>query len=108
MTIVRIVRTLVYMYQWWTKTVFVCIVKHDDVLIRAINGPRQAPPTAIVAIHVYVTAGDLPNCVTPGSGNRLNQAIITSYRFNCCGVVIEWRALVERSTLMISPTTSPS
>ena len=27
------------------------------------------------------------------------QAIITSYRFNCCGVITEWRAFVEGSGL---------
>ncbi len=46
---------------------------------------------------------DLPNFVRPGGGGeprfRENpiQAIITSYGFNCCGVVTEWRALVGRS-----------
>ncbi len=46
---------------------------------------------------------DLPNFVRPGGGGeprfRENpiQAIITSYRFDCCGVVTEWRALVEGS-----------
>ncbi len=46
---------------------------------------------------------DLPNFVRPG-GNSVPrflvqpiQAIITSYRFNCCGVVTQWRALVENS-----------
>ncbi len=46
---------------------------------------------------------DLPNFARPGGGGeprfRHNpiQAIITSYRFNCSGVVTEWRALVEGS-----------
>ncbi len=46
----------------------------------------------------------LPAFVRPedtGNGNRLNpnpiQAIISSYQFNCCGVVTEWRAHVEGS-----------
>ncbi len=46
---------------------------------------------------------DLPNFARPGGGGEPRfvanpiQAIITSYRFNCCGVVTEWRALVEGS-----------
>ncbi len=46
---------------------------------------------------------DLPNFVRPGGGGKPRfkdnpiQAIITSYRFNCCGVVTEWRALVDGS-----------
>ncbi len=43
---------------------------------------------------------DLPNFVRPGGSGvpRFEknpiQAIITSYRFDCCGVVTEWRAFV--------------
>ena len=45
---------------------------------------------------------DLPNFVTPGRDEpRFEatslQAIITSYRFNCCGVVTQWRAIVFNS-----------
>ncbi len=46
---------------------------------------------------------DLPNFARPGGSGvprfRDNpiQAIITSYRFNCSGVVTEWRALVHGS-----------
>ena len=46
---------------------------------------------------------DLPNFVRPGGSevSRLLvqpiQVIITSYRFDCCGVVSEWRAFVEGS-----------
>ena len=45
---------------------------------------------------------DLPNFVRPGGNEerfeaRSLQAIITSYRFNCCGVVTEWRAFVHNS-----------
>ena len=46
---------------------------------------------------------DLPNFVRPGGGGEPRfrdnpiQAIITSYWFDCCGVVTEWRAFVERS-----------
>ena len=46
----------------------------------------------------------LPTFVRPeeaGDADRFTvqpiQAIITSYKFDCCGVVTEWRALVERS-----------
>ena len=45
----------------------------------------------------------LPNFVRPGGGSEPRfvkqpiQAIITSYRFNCCGVITEWGAIVERS-----------
>ena len=47
--------------------------------------------------------GDLPNFVRPGGGGEPRfrehpiQAIITSYQFNCSGVITEWRALVEGS-----------
>ena len=47
----------------------------------------------------------LPNFVRPGGIRepkfKVNpiQAIITSYRFNCCGLVTEWRAFVDRSDL---------
>ncbi|XP_064406348.1 uncharacterized protein LOC135351302 [Halichondria panicea] len=47
---------------------------------------------------------DLPNFVRPGGGleprfrDNPIQVIITSYRFDCCGVVTEWRALVEKFT----------
>ncbi len=46
---------------------------------------------------------DLPNFVRPGGSSvprflvQPIQAIITSYRFDCCGVVTEWRAFVEGS-----------
>ncbi len=33
----------------------------------------------------------------PGAPFFTNQAIITSYKFNCCGVVTEWRAFVHNS-----------
>ena len=39
----------------------------------------------------------------PANGNRFKpnpvQAIITSYKFNCSGVITEWRALVEGSSI---------
>ncbi len=46
---------------------------------------------------------DLPNFVRPGGGKEPRfednpiQAIITSYKFDCCGVVTEWTALVEKN-----------
>ena len=68
----------------------VCIVKYGSFkaqqCLRATNGFR-----------------DLPNFVRPGGGGEPRfeynpiRAIITSYKFNCCGVVTEWRAFVERS-----------
>ncbi len=74
----------------WTKTVSVCIVKYGSFkaqkCFRATNGDRQ-----------------LPNFVRPGGSSvpRFEdnpiQAIITSYKFDCCGVVTEWRAFVEGS-----------
>ncbi len=53
-------------------------------------------------LHATNGSRDLPNFVRPGGGNEPRfdtnpiQAIITSYRFNCCGVVTEWRAFVEK------------
>ena len=54
---------------------------------------------------LLATNGDrpLPNFVNPGSSLKQRfrrnpiQAIISSYRFNCCGVITEWGAFVERS-----------
>ena len=46
---------------------------------------------------------DLPNLIRPGGNSvprfEVNpiQAIITSYRFDCYGVVTEWRAIVQGS-----------
>ncbi len=54
-------------------------------------------------LHATNGDRDLPNFVRPGGGgvpqfkDNPIQAIITSYRFDCCGVVTEWRALVEGS-----------
>ncbi len=74
----------------WTKTVSVCIVKYGSFkaqqCLRATNGNR-----------------DLPNFVRPGGVGQPRfqvnpiQAIIASYRFDCCGVVTEWRAIVHNS-----------
>ncbi len=67
----------------------VCIVKYGffkaQQCLRATNGDRN-----------------LPNLVRPGAfGERFRdnpiQVIITSYKFACCGVVTEWRAIVEGS-----------
>ena len=42
----------------------------------------------------------LPNFVRPSSTSKFRgnpiQAIITSYRFNCCGVITQWGAFVHR------------
>ncbi len=46
---------------------------------------------------IYQTLSDPGGSVEPRFENSPIQAIITSYRFNCCGVVTEWRAFVERS-----------
>ncbi len=74
----------------WTKTISVRIVKYGSFKAQkclcATNGDR-----------------DLPNFVRPGGGGeprfQVNpiQAIVTSYQFDCCGVVTQWRAFVERS-----------
>ncbi len=74
----------------WTKTVSVCIVKYGSFkaqqCLRATNGDRN-----------------LPNFVRPGGRAEPRfrdnpiQVIITSYKFDCCGVVTEWRAIVHNS-----------
>ncbi len=72
----------------WTKTVSVCIVKYGSFkaqqCLQATNGGR-----------------DLPIFVRPEDRGRFRenplQAIITSYKFDCCGVVTEWRAIVHNS-----------
>ncbi len=48
----------------------------------------------------------LPNLVKTSNKNQLElnliQAITTSYRFNCCRAVTEWRALVEKRNPRLS------
>ncbi len=66
----------------------VCIVKYGffkaQQCLRATNGDRN-----------------LPNFVRPGGVGEPQdnpiQVIITSYKFACCGVVTEWRAIVHNS-----------